>query len=386
MEAIAPFYAVQVFRDAAALEARGRHVIKLSVGEPDFDTPEHVVRAATAALERGQTHYTVALGLDPLRAAIGAHYGRQYGADVAPERIAVTVGASGALMIAFGLFVNPGDEVLLADPTYPSNRAFVSLFGGTARLIPTGPAERFQLTPGLVERHWGPRTRGVLVASPANPTGTTIGDEALAGIHEVVRGRGGVLVVDEIYHGLTYESRPRTATALGGGAAGDVLVVNSFSKYFCMTGWRIGWLVAPPAWMGAAERLAQHLFLAAPTPAQYAALAALEPESLAIYDTRRDELRQRRDFLVPALRGLGFDVPVVPDGAFYVYAGCERFGVESDRLAHELLHTAGVAVTPGRDFGLHGARTHVRVAYTSPMPALAEAVERIRAVVARAGG
>ena len=225
----------------------------------------------------------------------------------------------------------------------------------------------------------------MLLASPTNPTGTTIDDEALAGIHEVVRARGGVLVVDEIYHELTYDHRPRTAVALAEGAGGDgapdVLVVNSFSKYFCMTGWRVGWLVAPPPWLAAVERLAQHLFLAAPTPSQHAALAALAPESLALFEERRAEFRRRRDYLVPALRALGFDVPVEPDGAFYVYAGCAGLGADSFELSHRLLHEAGVAVTPGRDFGVHGADAYLRVAYTRALPELEEGIARIGRVL-----
>lgn len=381
LRAIEPFHAVQVFRDASAMRAAGRDVISLAVGEPDFPTPACVVEAAAAAVRDGATRYTVALGIDPLRAAIAAHYRERHAAAVRPEHVAVTVGASGALTIAFGLFVNPGDEVILADPTYPSNRAFVSLFGGTPTLVPVGSAERFQLTPELVERHWTPRTRGVLVASPANPTGTTMAPATLRAIHEVVRRRGGVLVVDEIYHELTYGpgGPPPTAAALGddGGPARDVIVVNSFSKYFCMTGWRIGWLVVPPAWMGAAERLAQHLFLAAPAPSQHAALAALRPETLAILDERRAEFARRRDYLVPALRGLGLDVPVEPDGAFYVYAGTGRHG-SGLALARRLLHEAEVAITPGVDFGVHEADRHLRFAYTLAVPRMEEAVERLR--------
>ena len=391
VHAIEPFRAMQVFHEAALLRERGRDVISLAVGEPDFPTPPHVVEAAAAAVRGGATRYTSSLGLHALRAAIAEYYQARHRATVTPEHVAVTVGASGALTIAFGLFVNPGDEVILADPTYPSNRAFVSLFGGVPRLVPVGPAERFQLTPELVERHWTPRTRGVLVASPANPTGTTIPPEALRGIHEVVRRHGGVLVVDEIYHELTYGAHgpPPTAATLGlpadavatigrGTVAHDVIVVNSFSKFFAMTGWRIGWIVVPSGWLNDAERLAQHLFLAAPAPSQHAALAALRPESLAIFDERRAEFARRRDFLVPALRGLGFDVPVEPDGAFYVYAGIAAHGDDSVALAHRLLHEAEVAVTPGVDFGLHGGDRHLRFAYTLALPRLEEAVARLR--------
>jgi aspartate/methionine/tyrosine aminotransferase len=378
---IEPFHAVAIFREAVAMAGDGRGII-MSVGEPDFDTPHRVRAAAVAALERGETHYTVPLGIPPLRDAIAGMYAERYGASVDASRIAVTVGASGALALLFGILAEPGDEFLLADPGYPSNRALLTFCGATATLVPVGPAERFQLTPELVERSWGPRTRGVMVASPANPTGTTIPHEGLVAIHEVVQRRGGVLIVDEIYHGLTYGHRPPSAVSLGE----DVYVVNSFSKYYCMTGWRLGWLVAPSASMEAIERLAQHLFIAPPAPSQWAAIAALEPESTLIYEAQRAELERRRDFVVPALNDLGLTVACPPDGAFYAYADCSAHTDDSWTFARELLHDARIAITPGRDFGTHRAHEHVRLSYTCPLPRLEESVDRIRQFLSRRRG
>jgi aspartate/methionine/tyrosine aminotransferase len=351
---------------------KGRSII-LSVGEPDFPTPARVIDAAADALRRGETHYTVPWGIAPLREAIARHYVDRYGVEVPGDRIAVTVGASGALTLIFAALAEPGDEFLMADPGYPSNRALLTFCGAQAGLIPVGAEERFQLTPELVERHWTPRTRGVMVASPANPTGTTIDEDALRGILEVVRERGGTLVVDEIYHGLTYGHRPMTALALGD----DVFVVNSFSKYYCMTGWRLGWMVTPQPYRDAIERMSQHLVIAPPTPSQWAGVAALEPESTTIYEAQRAELERRRDYVVPALAEHGLGIACVPDGAFYVYIDCSAHSNDSWTFARELLHTTGVAITPGRDFGHHRANEFLRLSYTCPMPQLEDAVSRI---------
>jgi len=314
------------------------------------------------------------LGLPELRRAIAEGYRIDHGVEVDPGRVVVTVGGSGALMLAFGAIAEPGDDILMSDPTYPSNRACLTFCGASAGLVPVGAGERFQLTAELVERHWGPRTRGVMIGSPSNPTGTTIPHEELERIHSVVRARGGVLLVDEIYHRLIYGHRPQSAVALGE----DVFVVNSFSKYQCMTGWRVGWMVAPPGYVSVIERMQAHFFICPPAPSQWAALAALEPESVAIYEMQRQELQQRRDYLVPALRSLGFGIPVEPDGAFYVYADVRAFTDDSWEWALALLHATGVAVTPGRDFGRVNAEKFVRVSYTSSRAQLEEGVEAMR--------
>ena len=380
-QAIEPFYAVAIFREAMEMINAGKDVRLMCVGEPDFPTPERVVDAAVAALRRGETHYTVPTGIPELRRAIAQHYHERYGVSVPAERILVTVGASGALTLAFGVLANPGDEFLMADPGYPSNRALLSFCGAQARLIPVGAAERFQLTAELVERWWTPTTKGVMAASPANPTGTTIPDAELRAIHEVVRAKGGTLIVDEIYHGLTYETHPQTAAAL----CDDVFVINSFSKYYNMTGWRLGWMVIPEPYFDAVERMSQHMFIAPSAPSQWAGVAALEPESTVIYETQRAELHRRRDFVVPELSQMGFDVACTPDGAFYVYVDCSRYTDDSWSFVRELLAETGVALTPGRDFGQHRAHEFVRFAYTAPIPQLEAALQKVAGFLARAG-
>lgn len=358
---------------AKAMQAAGRDVIHLEVGEPDFPTPEPIVAAGIAALRAGHTHYTPALGLPALRAAIADYYAGRYAVAVDPARVAVTPGASGALLLVMAALFDPGDEVLLADPGYPCNRHFARVVEAVGKGVPVGPETRFQLTAELVERHWGERTRGVLVANPGNPTGTVLPAAELRAIHDVVKRKGGWLIVDEIYHELIYGSDEPSAAALGD----DVIVVNSFSKYFLMTGWRLGWLLAPAWLMPDIDKLAQNLFLAAPTPAQHAALAAFNDETRVILEARKAELRQRRDFLLPELERQGFGLPCKPDGAFYVYADIATFSREAERFAADLLDAAGVAITPGADFGRHGAGTRVRFAYTTAIERIGEALRRI---------
>ena len=386
MDDIESFYAMEIAREAYELARQGRSIIAINVGAPDFAAPPAVMDAADAAIRRGDTHYTVALGIQPLREAISGHYLRHYGLEVPAARIAVTAGASGAMLIAFGTQVNPGDEWLMPDPTYPCNRRFVSLYGGMTRLIPCGPALNYQLTADLVERHWGPKTRGVMVATPSNPTGTTVTPTEMRAIHAVVRAHDGVLLVDEIYHGLTYERdaaggfRNETSVLANGE---DVIVVNSFSKYFNMTGWRLGWMVVPETHMKAVEKLAQNLFICPSTLAQHAALACFEPATLAVYEERRAEFARRRDYFVPALRELGFGIAGTPAGAFYVYADVSQFATDSFRFCHDLLHATGVAITPGRDFGDVDASKHVRMTYTVDVAQLREVVARVKRFLER---
>jgi aspartate/methionine/tyrosine aminotransferase len=374
---IEPFHVMDILARARALEAQGRSIVHMEIGEPDFPTPEPIVRAGIAALQAGHTHYTPALGLPALRQAIAAFYQSRYGVAVSPERIVVTPGSSGALLLAMGVLLDPGDAVLLADPGYPCNRHFVRFTEGRAVGVPAGPATHFQLTAELAAAHWSPCTKAAMVASPANPTGTLLSLDQLCALHAAVSERGGALIVDEIYHGLTYGCDAPTALALGD----DLFVINSFSKYFGMTGWRLGWLVAPQRFVPALDRLAQNIFLAAPTPAQHAALAAFAPETIAILEERRREFQRRRDFLLPALRDIGFDIPLTPEGAFYLYADCSRFARDSEGFARRLLDEAGVAITPGVDFGYYQPETHVRFAYTTDMDRLREGVERIRQFV-----
>ena len=382
MSGIEPFHVMALLAHAKALEAQGRDIVHMEIGEPDFPTPRPVCEAGMRALDKGELFYTPALGLPALREAIAGFYLTRYGVEVSAERVVVTPGSSGALLLTIAALVNPGGQVLMADPSYPANRHFVRMMEGEAVGVPVGPESHYQLTPELIEQHWSARTVAVLVATPSNPTGTLIPRRHLAAIAAYTQRHNGALIVDEIYHGLVYEESAVTALGVPG-ARDNVFVINSFSKYFNMTGWRLGWLVAPQAYVSTLDKLAQNIVLSASTPAQMAALAALQSETLAICDARREEFCRRRDFLVPALRRLGFDIPHVPQGAFYIYAGCANLTRDSHAFALDLLEQAGVAITPGIDFGRHRAAEHVRFAYTRPVERLREGVERIGAWLAR---
>jgi aspartate/methionine/tyrosine aminotransferase len=369
---IEPFHVMDILARARAMEAQGRSVIHMEIGEPDFPTAPAIVQAGVAALQAGRTHYTPALGLPELRAAIAASYPAHARPDAG--QVAVTPGASGALQLIFAALINPDDQVLMADPGYPCYRHFVSLFEGEPRTIPVDASTGYQLNADLVRRHWTGRTVAVLLASPSNPTGTIIAPDEMAKIVRAVEERGGILIVDEIYHGLVYGDAAVTALA----HSPNLFVVNSFSKYYGMTGWRLGWLVAPASYIPAIDKLAQNIFLAASTPAQYAALAAFDAGVQQELQKRRDIFRDRRDFLLPALRELGFEIPLVPPGAFYLYADCSRFTDDSQAFALRLLEQAGVAITPGLDFGSHRATRHVRFSYANTLDNLREGVSRLR--------
>ena len=372
---IAPFHVMEVQTAARALEAAGRTVIHMEIGEPDFPTPATVVAAAQDAIANGAVYYTSALGLPELREAIATHYREHYGVTIAPERVIVTAGSSAALLLAMALLVNRDEQILLADPGYPCTRHLVRTLEGEPVGIPVDAESNYQLTTELISRAWTPRTRGALIASPANPTGTMVPREELARIADTVAAKRGVLIVDEIYLGLSYAGEPRSALEL----AEDIFVVSSFSKYFNMTGWRLGWLIAPPRHVRDLEKLAQNLYISPPTPSQQAALACFEPETLAVLEERRREFQARRDYLVPALRKLGFGIPVLPTGGFFVYADCSRFGMDSERFALQALEATGVAFTPGIDFGRNRPEAHVRFAYTIARPKLEEGMRRLRA-------
>jgi aspartate/methionine/tyrosine aminotransferase len=367
---IEPFEVMDVLSRAQALERAGRHVVHMEIGEPDFTAPAPVVEAGVRALREGRTAYTAALGLDSLREAIARHYSERFAEKVDPARIAITAGASGGLLTVTALYVDAGDEILVPDPGYPGYRHFVRAFEGKARTLPVSAATDFQPTLEMVQAAWGPRTKGLLLGSPSNPTGTLISRQALKTIAAFIAERGGVLMVDEIYQGLVYGIEPWTALGL----PGEVVLINSFSKYFCMTGWRLGWVVLPPTALRGFEKLAQHLFISAPAAAQYAAVAAFSPESIGILEKRREEFARRRDFLVPALKKAGLSIPAEPHGAFYVYADCGR---DARAFARELLETEAVAATPGVDFGANATERYVRFAYTRSMDDIEEAVRRI---------
>jgi aspartate/methionine/tyrosine aminotransferase len=377
MADIQPFHVMEILKRAHQLEAAGRDIIHLEVGEPDFPTPPTIVEAARDFLAGGHVHYTPALGLTALREAIARFYHDRFGADISPERIIVTPGASGALMLALAVTTDPGDEWLLPDPGYPSNRHLVRSFEGVARALPVDASTRFQPTPTHVADAWTARTRGLMVASPANPTGTLLSQAEIIALHEAVTARNGILIVDEIYQGLNYGIDASTALS----SLDDVFVVNSFSKYFGMTGWRLGWVVAPQAYVRQIEKLSQHFFISPSTPAQHAALAAFTPATLEILEERRHAFASRRNTLLPALRELGFRFATEPQGAFYLYADISELADNSETLARRLIEDAGVATTPGIDFGDNAPDRHLRIAYTTEEARLVEAAERIARVL-----
>ncbi len=388
---IEPFYVMEVAKAAAVMAKQVAHsaqpMIFLNIGEPDFTAPPLVVLSASAAIAQGKTQYTQATGLPELREKISAWYASRFKVDVVASRIIITAGASAALQLACLALIEAGDEILMPDPSYPCNRHFVSAVDGQSVLIPTTADERFQLTRAKVEAAWDNKTRGVLLASPSNPTGTSIAPEELQRIHEFVHSRGGITLIDEIYLGLSYEEHfGHTALGLPGELGESIISINSFSKYFNMTGWRLGWLVVPKALTPVIERIAQNLFICASTVAQYAALACFEPESLAEYERRRTAFKERRDYFIPELNRLGLTVPVMPDGAFYAYADCTAAASKikvsgSWDFAFELMKRAHIAVTPGRDFGQTAPERFVRFSTASSMEHLREAVARLEAVL-----
>jgi aspartate/methionine/tyrosine aminotransferase len=378
---IEPFHVMEVQTAARALEAAGRTVVHMEIGEPDFPTPVPVVEAAQRAIAGGDIYYTSALGIPELRQAIARHYAERLGVTISPERVIVTAGSSAALLLVMALLVDRDQEILLADPGYPCNRQFVRVFEGDPVGVPVGPDSRYQMSAQSIEGRWTHRTRGVLIASPSNPTGTQVAPDELRRIAASVAHLGGRLIVDEIYLGLTYDGEPQSALTITGAHADDLFVVSSFSKYFNMTGWRLGWVIAPERHVRDLEKLAQNLYISPPTVSQRAALACFLPETLALLEERRRAFRERRDFLVPALRELGFGIPVLPTGGFFVYADSSRFEADSHAFCRNLLEAVGVAITPGLDFGQHRAASHVRFAYTIGMAKLEDGVDRMRRFV-----
>ena len=384
---IEPFYVMEVAKAASALARDVAHtdrpMLFLNIGEPDFTAPPLVQEAAARAVHSGATQYTQATGMDALRERISGWYATRFGVNVPARRIVITAGASAALQLACLALIDAGDEILMPDPSYPCNRHFVSAADGKAVLIPTTAEERFQLSADKVQAAWGDKTRGVLLASPSNPSGTSIHPDELRRIHQVVQERGGVTLIDEIYLGLSHDSAfGQTALALDD----NIISINSFSKYFNMTGWRLGWMVVPDALVPVVERLAQNLFICASTISQHAALACFEAESITEYERRRAEFKARRDYFIPALNQLGLSVPVEPDGAFYAWADCSqvcsKLGIkDSWDFAFEVMQRAHVAITPGRDFGTAQTAQFVRFSTASSMVQLQESIARLRAMI-----
>lgn len=374
MWGIAPFYVMELLQRAKELEQQGRDVIHMEIGEPDFASPETVNAAGIEFIRRGEVKYTPAAGLPALREKIAAFYRERYGVTVAKERIFITPGASGAFLLAFGASLNAGDGVLMADPCYPCNSNFLRLFGANPLLIGVDAATRYQLDAALIRQHWSERSQGALIASPSNPTGTLIDAAELHAAIAEVLSREGCFYSDEIYHGLVYDGH-EGASALQ--FSDEVFVINSFSKYFGMTGWRIGWLIAPQAYCPAVEKLAQNLFISAAAHSQYAALAAFNSDNLEELQRRRAEFEKRRDFLYRELLRLGFEIDCKPDGAFYIYADCSQFSDNSFQFAKDLLECEAVAVTPGIDFGVQNAHRRIRFAYTTSVDRLEQGMQRL---------
>ena len=384
---IEPFYVMEVAKAASALARDVAHtdrpMVFLNIGEPDFTAPPLVQEAAARAVRNGATQYTQATGLDALRERISGWYATRFGVNVPARRIVITAGASAALQLACLALIDAGDEILMPDPSYPCNRHFVSAADGKAVLIPTTAKERFQLSADKVQAAWGDKTRGVLLGSPSNPTGTSIHPDELRRIHNVVQAKGGVTLIDEIYLGLSHDNTfGQSALALDD----NIISINSFSKYFNMTGWRLGWMVVPDALVPVVERLAQNLFICASTISQHAALACFEAESITEYERRRAEFKARRDYFIPALNELGLSVPVEPDGAFYAWADCSqvcsKLGIkDSWDFAFEVMQRAHVAITPGRDFGTAQTAQFVRFSTASSMAQLQESIARLKTMI-----
>jgi len=372
-QGISPFYVMELLRRAKQLEMQGKDVIHMEIGEPDFATPQAIVEAGVKQLETGEVKYTPAAGLPELREKIAEFYQQRYSVTVDKKRIFVTPGASGAFLLALGVSLNPDEELLMADPCYPCNSNFVKLFDGKARTVPVDAASRYQLTAAHIRQYWTQATKGTLIASPSNPTGTIIAPDQLKQAIHAVNELGGCFYSDEIYHGLVYDESASTALAF----SDNVFVINSFSKYFGMTGWRVGWVIVPEEFVDATEKLAQNIFIATATHSQYAALAAFDELTLAELERRRTEFEARRNFLYDALLRLGFEIPIKPDGAFYIYANCSKFTDDSYQFALDLLEAESVAVTPGKDFGSNEANHYIRFAYTTSVDRMAAAMQRL---------
>ena len=371
---IQPFFVMDILARARQLEQQGKTIVHMEIGEPDFPSPDPVIEAGRSSLARKETHYTPALGLPALRQKIADYYLDEFDVDINPRRIIITPGASGALQLVLAAIVNPGNKVMLTDPGYPCNRHMVRLYEGNAVSVPVTSESLFQLTPELVNQHWTDDMVAAMIASPSNPTGTRLDRQQMSVLIESVQTKQGLLIVDEIYQGLVYGVENYTALSL----SDELVIINSFSKYFGMTGWRLGWMVVPDKMVDAVDRIAQNIFLAASTPAQYAALEAFSEESMTIMKLRRDEFEARRNYLLPALTEIGFKIAAEPQGAFYIYADCSAFSDDSFQLANQLLEHAGVAVTPGKDFGENNAAKYLRFAYTQPVDVLQQGVERIK--------
>lgn len=373
--AVQPFKVMGVIARMWELRAMGRHVVDMAAGQPDWGTPKAVSHEASAAAANASVLYTPAPGIPALRHAIANMYGERYDVEVDPARVFVTTGASAALLLAAAVTVDRDDEILLADPGYPCNSSFVALGEGRVRTVPVEAKTNYQLTASHISGLWHAGSKGTLVATPANPTGTVVEPDELTRIVDATSERGGVSFIDEIYGELVYDRVPSTILA----HTDETFVVNSFSKTFGMTGWRLGYLVCPPWAIDALDGMAGNLYICAPAVSQEAGLACLTTEVWAEVERRRWAFKARRDLLVDGLRGIGFEVPVIPQGAFYVYARIpsshRHMGAEA--FCADVLDRVAVGFAPGTDFGTYRAEEHVRFSYTCAESDLAEGVRRI---------
>ena len=374
VQQIQSFHVMDIFAQAQALEREGKSIMHLEVGEPDFATPNEITEAGIQALKDNKTKYTPATGLPELKQAISGFYLQQYSKTVDPDTIIITPGASGALLLCLSVLLDSGDKVLMTDPGYPCNKNIVAMLGGETALIPVDEATNFLPSIDILNDVWDDKVKVLMLASPSNPTGSVIKPDLLIKLIDFCEQKNIALIVDEIYLGLTYDIEVESAVT----QSDHCFVINSFSKYFCMTGWRLGWLVAPLQTIHSLDKVAQNIFLSAPTVAQYAALAAFDEDVIQQLELRRLEFKQRRDFLYPALENIGFKMRSKPQGAFYLYADCSELSSDSFQLVHDLLHQAGVAVTPGLDFGEYKSNSHIRFAYTQSHQQLQQAVDRMQ--------
>ena len=375
-QAISPFFAMAFGAKAAALEAQGHHVIKFNIGEPDFGAPPDVLLAMQSLATTTSLPYTSALGLPELRAAIAGFYKTAPNVDISPERVVVTAGASAALLLLSAAFVDGGDNVIMGDPSYPCNRQFLKSFGGNVQLVPTTADSRFQLNMHLLEKHWHSGTRGLMLATPSNPTGTAVSPDELQAMCEFAKNRGAWRIIDEIYLNLHHgepDYKPVTALSFDD----EALVINSFSKYFGMTGWRLGWCVVPKRAVSVMERMAQNYYICPSTLAQKAALECFTPASIAVCESRRAMLKSRKELIIAGLAQCGLHVPVQPDGAFYVYIDVRPTGLSAMDFCERALQEAHVALTPGNDFGEFQGDDFVRLSFASAESELIEGLQRL---------
>ena len=370
---ISPFTVMQLVQRAGEFEAEGKSVVHFEVGEPDFQTALPIAAAGHTALDAGQTKYTSARGIGVLRQCIADFYADQ-GITVSAERIIVTSGASGGLVLLSSLLLDAGDELLITDPGYPCNEVFAKLVGGVPIKVPVFAKNRFQPTLADIQSAWGEKTRGVLLASPANPTGTMLAEDELIAIQHFVEGQGGFFILDEIYQNLT---RDHVSYTTGLSLCPDIFVLNSFSKFFGMTGWRLGWVVVPELAVGPMTKLAQNLFISPSTVAQYAAVAAFTDAAMSIHNQRKKTFEARAKILAHGLVALGFNIPVMPDGAFYLYVDISHTNMDSADFCWRLIEEYQVAVTPGYDFGDSNAGRYVRFAYTTSDESIKLGLERL---------